>query len=137
MKWLITRPGARWYLTTRAPRIAWPITPSGSRAPKKARCQRKGTAEPGERAGGDHGEADEAGQDPVAELDHGVGFERRCRAAVALGPVRAAEAGAGQAHAGAGQHDQRQRPEGDQRDGGVELWRDAEAVTHKKLGLSG
>ena len=42
MKWLITRPGARWYLTTRAPRIAWPITPSGSSTPNSARCQRYG-----------------------------------------------------------------------------------------------
>ncbi len=42
MKWLITRPGARWYLTTSAPRIACPITPSGSSAPKRARCQRNG-----------------------------------------------------------------------------------------------
>ena len=90
----------------------------------------EGPAKPGEDAGGDHDEADEAGQDPVAELDHGVGVERRHGLAVALGPVRAAEAGAGQAHAGAGQHDQRERPERDQGDGGVELRRDAEAVAH-------
>ena len=52
-----------------------------------------GAAEEGEHAGGDHGEADEPGQEPVAVLDHRVGFERRRRAAVAAGPVRAAEAG--------------------------------------------
>ena len=74
-----------------------------------------GAAEEGEDAGGDHGEADEPGQQPVAVLDHRVGVERRHRAAVALGPVRAAEAGAGEAHAGAGEDDQRQRGEGDRR----------------------
>ena len=37
-------------------------------------------------------------------------------AAVALGPVRAAEARAGQPHGGAGEHDQRERGEGDRGD---------------------
>ena len=69
-------------------------------------------AEEGEHAGGDHGEADEAGQQPVAVLDHRVGVERRHRPAVALGPVRAAEPGAGQPHPGAGEDDQRQRRRG-------------------------
>ena len=74
-----------------------------------------GPAEEGEDAGGDHGDADEPGQQPVAVLDHRVGVERRHGLAVALGPVRAAEAGAGEPHAGAGEDDQRQRAERDQR----------------------
>ena len=69
-----------------------------------------GLAEEGEDGGGDHGEADEPGQQPVAVLDHRVGFQRRRGAAVAARPVGAAEAGAGQAHAGAGEDDQRQGP---------------------------
>ena len=133
MKWLITRPGARWYLTTRAPRIAWPITPRGSSAPNSARCQRNGLAEEGEHGGGDHGEADEAGQQPVAVLDHRVGVERRHRAAVALGPVRAAEPGAGQPHSGAGEDDQRQRRQGDQRHLRVELGADAEFGSRSRI----
>ena len=104
------------------------MTPSGSRAPNNARWLRKGTAEPGENAGGDHGEADEAGEDAVAVLDHRVGIERGDRLAVALGPVRAAEAGAGEAHARAGEDDQRERSEGDEGHLGVEVRRDLEAV---------
>ena len=88
-----------------------------------------GPAEEGEDAGGDHGEADEPGQQPVAVLDHRVRFERRRAAAVAFGPVRAAEPGAGQAHGGAGEHDQRQRGEGDRGDLGVAPGGDLEAVS--------
>ena len=87
-----------------------------------------GHAEEGEAAGGDHGEADETGQQPVAVLDHRVGLQRRHRAAVAFGPVRAAEAGAGQSHGGAGEHDQRQSGEGDGGDLRVAPRRDLEAV---------
>ena len=56
-----------------------------------------GHAEEGEDAGGDHGEADEAGQQAVAVLDHRVGLEWRRAAAVAFGPIRTAQAGAGEA----------------------------------------
>ena len=96
--------------------------------PEERQVPAERAAEPGEDAGGDHGEADEAGEQAVAVLDHRVGVERRHGAAVALGPVRAAEPGAGEAHGGAGQHDQRQRREGDEGDLGVELRRDVEAV---------
>ena len=89
--------------------------PSGSSAPNSARCQRNGLRKKASTAGGDHGEADEPGQQPVAVLDHRVGVERRHGPAVAFGPVRAAEPGAGEPHAGAGEDDQRQRRQGDQR----------------------
>ena len=81
----------------------------------------EGPAEPSERAGGDHGEADEAGQQPVAVLDHRMGVERRHGLAVAFGPVGAAETRAREAYRGPGQHDQRERCEGDQRHLGVAL----------------
>ena len=58
------------------------------------------------------------------------------RAAVALGPVRAAEARAGEPHAGAGEDDQRQRREGDQRHLRVELGRDAE-LSRSRIGMTG
>ena len=63
---------------------------------------------PRERARGDRRDTDEARDDAVAVLDPGVGLERRRHAAVALGPVRAAEARAGQADRGAREDDQRQ-----------------------------
>ena len=100
--------------------------PERQQRPEDRQVPAEGPAEEGQARGGDHGEADEAGQQPVAVLDHRVGVERRHVAAVALGPVRAAEAGAGEPHAGAGQHDQRQRREGDHRHLRVELGRDAE-----------
>ena len=63
--------------------------------------------------GGEDGQnADQARDGAVAELDQGMGGERRQRLAVALGPVRAAQAGVGQPHRRTGQHDQCQ---GDQR----------------------
>ena len=66
---------------------------------------------PRQRARGDRGEADEARDHAVAVLDPGVRLQRRRDAAVALGPVRAAEARAGEAHRGAREDDQRQRSE--------------------------
>ena len=66
-----------------------------------------------QRARRDGGEPDEAGDQPVAVLDPGVRLERRRDAAVALGPVRAAEPGAGQADRRAREDDQRQRDERD------------------------
>ena len=69
----------------------------------------EGPAEPGERAGGDHCKADEAGEEPVAVLDHCVRLERRHRAAVAFGPIGAAKSRPGEADSCPGQHDQRER----------------------------
>ena len=66
-----------------------------------------------QRARGDRGEPDEARDQPVAVLDPRVRLERRRDAAVALGPVRAAEPGAGQADRRAREDDQRQRGERD------------------------
>ena len=62
-------------------------------------------------------DADHAGQQPVAELDVGVGPElgREPPVLVAVGPVRAPEPRAGDAHGRAGEDDQHQGPE---RDGG-------------------
>jgi hypothetical protein len=77
-----------------------------------------GAAEEGQDAGRDYRKADEPGQQPVAVLDHRVGVEWGHRAAVALGPVRAAEPGAGQANPGPGEDDQgqcRKRDRGDLR----------------------
>ena len=88
--------------------------PQRQQRPEQRQVPAERPAEPGQHAGGDHREADEAGEQPVAVLDHRVGVERGHRPAVALGPVRAAEARSGQPHRGAGQHDQRERREGDQ-----------------------
>ena len=62
---------------------------------------------------GDRADADHAGQQPVAELDVGVGAElgREPPVLVAVGPVRAAEPGARDAHGRAREDDQHQRPE--------------------------
>ena len=80
MKWVITRPGARWCLTTSAPRIAWPITPSGSSAPKSARCQRNGRRNQASRLAAITAKPTKPVSTPVAVLDHRVGVERRHRA---------------------------------------------------------
>ena len=69
-----------------------------------------------ERARGHRGEPDDAGDHAVAVLDPRVRLERRGDAAVALRPVRAPEAGAGQPHRRAGEDDQREGREGDLRD---------------------
>ena len=95
------------------PSTAWPTTPSGSSTPSTREVAAERPPAPRERARGDRGEPDEAREQPVAVLDPGVRLERRRDAAVALGPVRAAEPGAGQAHRGAGEDDQRERAERD------------------------
>ena len=77
MKWPITSSGRRSYLTTRAPRIAWATTPSGSRRAEHCQVPAVRPAEEGEEGGGDHRDADQAGDDPVAVLDDRVRFERR------------------------------------------------------------
>ena len=107
----MTKPGARWLRTVKPPSTACPSDAERQQhadqrevAPERAAAERE---QPGR--GGD--EADEAGQHPVAELDHGVRLERRRDLAVALRPVRAAEAGAREAHGGAGEDDQRQEDE--------------------------
>ena len=69
-----------------------------------------------ERARGDRGQPDEAGDHAVAVLDPRVRLERRGDAAVALRPVRAPEPGAGQPHRRAGEDDQREGRERDLRD---------------------
>ena len=75
-----------------------------------------GPAEEGERAGRDDREPDEAGDDPVSVLDHRVELDRRHRAAVALGPVRAAETGAGEADRRTRGDDRCQRDQGHEGD---------------------
>ena len=97
--------------------------------PEHGQVPAVGTPEEGEDGGGDHDDADEAGDQPVAELDHRVRFQRRRGAAVAFGPVRAAEAGAGEPHAGAGEDDQREGAEGDGGELRVALGGDLEAVS--------
>ncbi len=105
-----------------------PDHPEGQQGAEEGEVPAVGPAEQGEDAGGDHREADEAGQQPVAVLDHRVRFERRGAAAVAFRPVRAAEAGAGQAHGGAGEHDQGESRQGDERHLRVALRGDLEAA---------
>ena len=112
MKWLITRPGGEVVLDDEGAEDRLPDHAQRQQGAEEGEVPAEGAAEPGEHAGGDHGDADEAGEDAVAVLDHRVGVERRHRAAVALGPVRAAEARAGEADAGAGEDDQRERRRG-------------------------
>ena len=80
--------------------------------------------EPGE-TGGEH---DGHGDDAVGELDHRVGGERRVEAPVALGPLGTAEAGVGEPHGGAGEHDQREGDEGHVRQEDVLAGRDGVTV---------
>ena len=91
-----------------------------------------GAAHEREAGGRDHDDAHEPGDHPVAELDHRVELQRRDRAAVALGPVRAAEARAGEAHGRARQHDHRQRAHGHDRHPLVELGRDRDAGAQRR-----
>ena len=79
-------------------------TPSGSSAPRIARSRRNGRRRQASRPAAVAMRPDERREDAVAVLDDRVGLQRRDRAAVALGPVGAAEARAGEAH--------RRRPRG-------------------------
>ena len=86
-------------------------------APISARSRRNGRAAEGaSRPAADRGEADEARQQAVAELDHGVRLERRQRPCRALRPVGQPRPEPVSAHRRAGEHDQRQEDERDLRD---------------------
>ena len=93
------------------PSTAWPSDAERQQHAEPREVAAERPAAEGERARGDRGEPDEAGEQAVAVLDPGVGLERRRHAAVALGPVRAAEPGAGEPHRRAREDDQRQRDE--------------------------
>ena len=76
------------------------------------------TTEEGEQTGRDHRDRYHAGDQTVAVLDPGVDLGGSHVLPVALGPVRAAETGSGEADPGPGEHDADQ---GDQRDQGNDL----------------
>ena len=133
MKWPITSSGARSLATTSAPSPAWQITPIGSRTPNRARCQRKGRRRKASTAAAITAMPDEAGDQPVAVLDHRVCLQRRHGAAVALRPVGAAEPGAGEADGGAGHDDHRQRDQGDVGHLPVLLGRYLQALPHGQV----
>ena len=79
--------------------------------PSSARSRRNGRRAKASTNAATARDPDDAGQQPVAELDVGVGAElgRQAPVLVAVGPVRAAEAGAGDAHGRAGEDDQHER----------------------------
>ena len=82
------------------------------------------------REGGHGDEADDAADEAVAVLDHRVGLQRRHDGAEALGPVRAAQATAGQTHARAREHDDAERDQGDRREAGVGAGSQRQAAAH-------
>jgi hypothetical protein len=77
-----------------------------------------------------------AGDSPVDELDEGVVLERRHDAPFGAGrPVGAAEARAGDPHRSAGDDDERQSQQGEERDPAVARRGDREPFAHRTPGL--
>ena len=92
-----------------------------------------GAAEEGEHRGGDHGDAEEPGHDPVGRLDDRVRFQRRVLAgAVALRPVRTPKAGVGEPDRCAGEDDQGEADQRHRRHLCVALRRDLEAIAERR-----
>ena len=76
--------------------------------------------------GEDHGDGDDAGEQPVQLLDRGVRARHVDEPGLAaVRPVGAAESRAGQSHQRAGHHDDHQRREREQRDAGVRRRRES------------
>jgi hypothetical protein len=74
---------------------------------------------------------DDAGDEPVAELDPRVELERRRDPVAALRPVRASEPRAGEPHGRAREHDREQQDERDQRDALVLAGRERREPVHR------
>ena len=116
----ITQPGLSPYQTVMPPSTAWQRTPSGSSSAISARSRRNGRRNQARIAAARQGRPDDAGEQPVAELDERVRRELgREPRPLAARPVRAAEPGAGEPHRGAGEDDQ--RADDERRDGDPEV----------------
>jgi hypothetical protein len=82
----------------------------------------------------DPDDAHQPAEHAVGVLDDRVDVRGRERAAMALGPVRAPEAGARQAHAGTRDHDDHQQPEREPCELRESLRGDREALLHLPAG---
>ena len=126
----MTKRGSRWNSTTMPPSTAWARTPSGSSADRRIRSRRRGRAPEAHDERRDARDAHQPGDDPVAELDPRVELERRDDAVAAARPVRAAQAGVGQAHGGAREDDDEEQDERVQRQAFVLPRRERRQAAH-------
>ena len=92
MKWLITRPGRQVVLDDERAEDRLADDAERQQRPEQRQVPAERAAEEGEDAAAITAMPTKPVKQPVAVLDHRVDVERRHRPAVALGPVRAAEA---------------------------------------------